>query len=59
MKFYNFPWSHSFGFCDTTGWFSLGTRMIISLLLDHSSKKISSPGGPAILNLVVTNIKYI
>lgn len=59
MEFYNFPWSHSFGFYNTIGWFSLGPRMIISLFLDHSSKKISSPGGPAVLNFVVTNIKYI
>lgn len=59
MNFYAFPWSCYCESYDTDGWFLPGTQEIVFLYLDHFSEQSVSPGGPAILTLVSTDIECI
>ena len=59
MNFYAFPWSCYYESYDTDGWFLPGTQEIVFLHLDHFSEQSVSPGGPAILTLVSTDIECV
>ena len=59
MNFYAFPWSCCCESYDIDGWFLPGTQEIVFLHLDHFLKQSVSPGGPAILALVSTDIECV